>query len=507
VNELPRIALIKEATRPEVYLAVNGVKLWIESIDDFNALGLNLTKVRVVPRAVVEKLPAEPFSLPPTVKPSDVHIGSNVDAGQKDVRSLIGRDILVAGWLLQPQGTRSVNGGIAGNMGNGWGVEDIVYDNLLLDIGFLEAMYGWEGLSSNLRPAMLPGNPLPPGVRLPFLDGFIVNSFSLPGDDRPPQHLEIHVELNCWHEETRLGNWRTVVERYKIEGMGPHPDGWVQQWWHSDFTDCWWPFPPLNPDARERDLEQGDYVLVRGALWQDGAHGSEPLWNSGRTRGQAGWLEIHPVDYMRRIPAPGLAKSGATESYAGGEGRVESHELPPESASGVPLQVAAHESWMDGRFSGAAFAVPTVTDLGDRVRIDSPVNSSGADIRFKAGHLITWGLPAPAVCSSDPAADRLDVFARGRDDACWYRRLDPARGGWQPWETLGGVLTSDPAATALTSGVPAVVVRGTDGALYWQWYRAAGDQSGWQPISDAVPGEPAKPLTGAVRPERLRERG
>jgi len=98
----------------------------------------------------------------------------------------------------------------------------------------------------------------------------------------------------------------------------------------------------------------------------------------------------------------------------------------------------------------------------------------------------------PAVCST--GEDILDVFARGGDDACWYRRLDPAHGGWQPWVSLGGVLTSEP-ATVAWGNVPVVVVRGTDGALYWQWYRGAGNHSGWQRIDDGI--------TRAVTRERL----
>jgi len=50
---------------------------------------------------------------------------------------------------------------------------------------------------------------------------------------------------------------------------------------------------------------------------------------------------------------------------------------------------------------------------------------------------------------SDPAAtswggDRLDVFIRGNDDALWHKWWDGS--GWSPWESLGGTLTSSPAA-------------------------------------------------------------
>jgi hypothetical protein len=499
MNRLPRIGLVKDADRPEIYLVANGVRLHIESMDDFNALGFDGAKVRIVPRHVIAGLVSQPFALPPSVKPSDRFLGKDEgEGGPKDIRSCVARDILVAGWLTEEQGTPRVNGGIAGNMGDGFGVADIVYGNVHLDIGFLGAMYGRHGLSSNVRAAKLPGNPSAGAAQITVADISIVNSFSLPSDDLIPESLTIHVELNCWHEKSRGGNLGT---RQRAVSLGPHPEGWVQQWWHSDFTDCWWPFPPFNPDNGPRDLRRGDYVLIRGAFWQDVGHGLNPVWAS-IMKGHNGWLEIHPVDYMRRIPPPGLTKTALTESYAG-ESRERGREITPEADSAIPLQVSGHESVVDTRFTIRATLVEqTATELGDRIVFATSVRRIGAQaVRFKAGHIVTWALPAPAACSVDPAKDRLDVFARGRDDACWYRRLDPSSGGWQPWESLGGVLTADPAVTII-GGVPTVVARGDDGALYWKWYTTAADETDqyeWQRLPDTVPGEASILLTGGLR--------
>jgi hypothetical protein len=466
------------------------------------ALGFDWGKVRIVPQSVIDGIPTQSFALPPSVKPSDVFLGVDQgEGGPKDVRSVVARDVLVAGWLLQEQGLASVNGGIARNMGDGFGVADIVYGEVRLDVGFLEALYGWQGLSSNVRVAMLPGNPTTGAVRIPVADPSIVNSFSLPDDDNffP---LEIHVELNCWHEQTRSGNPGT---RQKAIGLGPHPTGWVHQSFDVNFPDCWWPFRPFDPDNTGTELVGGEYVLIRGTLWQDGSHTGNPQWNVGVTKGQNGWLEIHPVDLMARIPSPGLVKTGVEESYAGGPTR-RSNLIGPMSESATPLRVAAHESVTDARFTMfATLTQQTATDEGSGLRVITVVNPVGGQpVRYKGGHVATWSLPSPAICSTDPNADRLEIVARGRDDACWLRRLDPAAGGWQAWETLGGVLTSDPAATTV-GGVLTVVVRGTDGALYWKWYRRPGDSSGWQLIPGPVPGEPTVPLSGRL-PEPLRPR-
>ena len=57
------------------------------------------------------------------------------------------------------------------------------------------------------------------------------------------------------------------------------------------------------------------------------------------------------------------------------------------------------------------------------------------------------------VLTSDPtavswASGRLDVFVRGKDNALWHKWYDR---GWSAWESLGGVLTSDRKSTRLNS--------------------------------------------------------
>ncbi len=65
----------------------------------------------------------------------------------------------------------------------------------------------------------------------------------------------------------------------------------------------------LGPVTVPKYLQQGDYVEVQGTLWQDSAHDAgqpTPCWGKPLSfHNQDGWLEIHPVDSIRRIPAPG----------------------------------------------------------------------------------------------------------------------------------------------------------------------------------------------------------
>ena len=72
----------------------------------------------------------------------------------------------------------------------------------------------------------------------------------------------------------------------------------------------------------------------------------------------------------------------------------------------------------------------------------------------------------------------LVVFGRGTDNALWWRHMTLS--GWTAWQSLGGIITSSPAAaTAMTNqfGQLNVFARGLDGAL---WYRVL-TAGGWQP--------------------------
>ncbi len=76
------------------------------------------------------------------------------------------------------------------------------------------------------------------------------------------------------------------------------------------------------------------------------------------------------------------------------------------------------------------------------------------------------------------AATGLAVFGRGTDNALWWIR-QAASGTWSSWQSLGGVITSQPGAVAGVTAGPgpvAAFARGTDGAL---WYRAQATGGSW----------------------------
>jgi len=63
---------------------------------------------------------------------------------------------------------------------------------------------------------------------------------------------------------------------------------------------------------------------------------------------------------------------------------------------------------------------------------------------------------------------RLDVFARGTDNALVHKWFDSS--GWSDWESLGGQMTSDPAAVSWGSRRIDVFARGTDSTLVHRWF-------------------------------------
>ena len=103
---------------------------------------------------------------------------------------------------------------------------------------------------------------------------------------------------------------------------------------------------------------------------------------------------------------------------------------------------------------------------------------------------------APAATS--PSSGVIDVFVRGSDNALWWRYGSGQ--DWSTWTSLGGVLTADPAATSQANGAIDVFVRGSAGDL-WQKEYNNGVWGAWTPLGGVLaPGTgPAACSWGAGR--------
>ncbi len=86
----------------------------------------------------------------------------------------------------------------------------------------------------------------------------------------------------------------------------------------------------------------------------------------------------------------------------------------------------------------------------------------------------------PLGSGGDPSSwgpGRLDVFAKGTDNALWHRYY--AASGWSIWSSLGGSISSEPAAVSWGPGRIDVFARGTNNDLQHIFYSSSSGWSSW----------------------------
>ena len=104
-----------------------------------------------------------------------------------------------------------------------------------------------------------------------------------------------------------------------------------------------------------------------------------------------------------------------------------------------------------------------------------------------------WDYLGGIMTSSPGATSRISngitVFARGSDGAIWYR--DYVGGSWGAWTTIGGAVAANtgPAACSWGGGRLDVFVQCTNGALYHKSY--TGTWSGWESLGGILTSSPA----------------
>jgi Common central domain of tyrosinase len=98
----------------------------------------------------------------------------------------------------------------------------------------------------------------------------------------------------------------------------------------------------------------------------------------------------------------------------------------------------------------------------------------------------------PATPVVFPNADlRLEVFARGDDNALWHIWQTAPNNGWSGWASLGGNFPGEPAVWMNADGRLEVFVRGDDNALWHIWQTAPNNGwSGWASLGGNFPGDP-----------------
>jgi hypothetical protein len=375
-------------------------------------------------------------------KPSDVFFSQSPDPAWglnlKPAQSIVAKGVTVRGWL-ERAGTPSpfsqavfINDSV--NDGVDIGYEDVHYD-LVLDNDFIVSTYGTN--LGVLNGAMIHGNPIDSQtISHPIQDagadgksvGVDINSFWLPNAASSP--VALHTELNAWHQRGSkhcgfLGWFCGTYRNYAA--MGPAPSGWIEKEYSSPLgnlsADNWWPFDPDNPDEQSSALKVGDYVEIQGALWQDTSHDSglpTGCW-SALYPNHDGALEIHPVDSLRRVAAPGPSPldSPLQAAYAGvkhtlavnlcsdAQGAAANYtqwvcpeQMSPTAPAGRTRQpLAAHfVELIDGRFSAVnENIVHGGTVAGDCVSVAVSWSQGLRWARYKATFVVWW---TPAVLGS-----------------------------------------------------------------------------------------------------------
>ena len=108
---------------------------------------------------------------------------------------------------------------------------------------------------------------------------------------------------------------------------------------------------------------------------------------------------------------------------------------------------------------------------------------------------IVFERPNGALGAVSWGSNRVDVFARGQDGALWHKWRAP---GWSRWESLGGALTSGPAAASRSSNRIDVFVRGTNAALWHKRWTGSG-WSAWESLGGVLTSDPAAVSWGPHR--------
>lgn len=132
--------------------------------------------------------------------------------------------------------------------------------------------------------------------------------------------------------------------------------------------------------------------------------------------------------------------------------------------------------------------------------LDVFVTSLDGEIWHKTlGISTAWedlGMPSSGALTSAPAAaswgpGRIDIVARGYNNAYYHKSLDG--GHWSDWQSLGGMLTSDPSASSVPMFQGAggsrglgIEGRGADGAVWGMGYHPDGSTSNWISVGGRI---------------------
>lgn len=321
-------------------------------------------------------------------RPSDVFV-DNSDNTKPDNHmetSIAARGVTLAGWLASP-------GRNDGTSPRPTASEDWHYD-LFLDPDFIERNYAGGGIAVEpVKSAALPGHVVPmirgSATPIPLLSTNSAAPTSKPTAAAFTLAGMSHfvAELNAWH------NWSGA--------RGPRPSGWMDDPDPVKYPDNAWPFDPRKGtgNAGGSDLQAGDYVIVSGTLWQDSSHTVGGAVTDvdrvrkcfdDRFKGHGGYLEIHPLDAVRRVDPPSPRKHvvGMSACYPDRpdfDAAITHPQPPPGDTYALKFDVI-----VDDRFTTSNAVRAEVVDNScpvPRLRVTANVPGTGS---FNATYILWW---------------------------------------------------------------------------------------------------------------------
>lgn len=333
-------------------------------------------------------------------KPSAIFFSG--DNQKHPLSAKIADDVIVAGWIANPLDRGGLDGG---------GTEDVHF-GLWLDADFITRNYQ---LVHALDGAIIPGRPYTdfdnifhPAQHVPLTGGTqpTATTFLMPGLD----HLNL--EQNAWHLSKR----------------GASPPGWFADVTAGHADDSYaqlLTLPDNSPGGQP--FNEGDYVVLSGVLIEDSAHLHFPnntpqdnndwrhkCWDEV-SKGNGGWLELHPFDAMRKLRPPAVRKH--LQLVAVCNLRDQTTPLPSEfNAYLTPMvgdpptanSILRFEELIDSRFTDMATVTLHTVEI-------SPCQPAKLHVRVRVGNgghfLAQYNLwweeggqprPAPIVCTPPP---------------------------------------------------------------------------------------------------------
>jgi hypothetical protein len=165
-----------------------------------------------------------------------------------------------------------------------------------------------------------------------------------------------------------------------------------------ELTNVFWPYDrdnaPHHSSTPAGPFMVGDYVRIVGTLWEDFPHGASAsgCWASGKSA-ERGYAEIHPVDFMARIPPPrnydGSARpsSGLNWVNACSDAKTLSVDLfPPEKRPAGAWKVGVNEV-MRPDFTTTTTPPRSISATAFKGHVD--VQTTG-DAKFAAVYKASW---------------------------------------------------------------------------------------------------------------------